>query len=410
MAPTLSAEGKAKLDQILKSNVEAGDIPGSTFAVATPDANAPLIYWGTAGDRHFGDPSKGQINEDTVLQLMSMTKLVVTVAALQLVEQGKLSLDDPTLIEKTIPELCDMEILTEVTDGKPVTKKRTRPVTLRHLLTHTNGSGYDLMVPLLGEWAKATGHKGVFANNLSISSFQSPLIFEPGQGWNYSLGLDWTGILIERVTGQSLDAYFKEHIFNPINAKTLTFTPTPKHYENLQTPTTRDDKDKLFAFPGARETTLESIEGQASGGAGLYGTARDYLIFLQAVMRCKEPGGIISPESYKLIYTEQRPEAPEGTYEGQYGFAALIPHIHPDLVKNKQLGHSLGGFISKADSPHGRKAGTDWWEGIYKTFYWMDPTTGVCGVFTTQLFRFGIPDHFEKVFNDLERTLYDNLS
>ncbi|KLT43858.1 beta-lactamase/transpeptidase-like protein [Cutaneotrichosporon oleaginosum] len=364
MAPTLSAEGKAKLDQILESEVASGEIPASTFAVATADANAPPIYWGVAGDRHFGDPSKGQINEDTVLQLMSMTKLVVTVAALQLIEKGKLSLDDPAVIEKNLPELWKLEILTEMKDGKPVTRKRTKPITLRHLLTHTNGTGYDLMVPLLGEWAKATGHKGVFASNLTIGSFESPLIFEPGEGWNYSLGLDWAGILIERVSGQSLDAYFKEHIFKPIGANTITFAPEAKHYENLQTPTMRDENLKVFAFPGARETAPEKIVGQASGGAGLYGTAKDYLRFLQAVMRSKEPGGIISPESYKLIFSHQLPDAPEGTYAGQYGFAALIPHIHPDLINNKKIGHSLGGFYAQADSPHGRKAGTTWWEGM----------------------------------------------
>ncbi|GMK56287.1 hypothetical protein CspeluHIS016_0301270 [Cutaneotrichosporon spelunceum] len=410
MAPTLSAAGKAKLDQILKSNTESRDIPGSTFAVATPDADASLVYWGTGGDRVFGDPSKGQIDEDTVLQLMSMTKLAVSVAALQLVEQGKLTLDDPALIEKVLPELCKQDLLTAVTDGKLETKKRTQPITLRHLLTHTNGSGYGLMVPLLGQWSQATGHKGVFAPNLTVGSFESPLIFEPGQGWNYSLGLDWAGVLIERVTGQTLDEYFKQHIFGPINASTLTFAPTPKHYENLQAPTMRDENDKLFAFPGVRETSPESIKGQNSGGAGLYGTARDYLRFLQAVMRSKESGGIISPESYKLIFTNQLPDAPEGTFDMQYEFAKLVPHIHPDLIEKKQLGHSLGGFLSKADSPIGRKAGTDWWEGIYKTFYWMDPTTGICGVFTTQLFRFSEPDYFEKVFNDLESTLYDNLS
>lgn len=307
-----------------------------------------------------------------------MTKLVVSIAALQLVEKGKLSLDDPAIIEKELPELMKLDIVTAVENGKPVTQKRTKPITLRHLLTHTGGTGYDLMVPLLGEWAKATGHPGVFASNLSISSFEVPLVFEPGGGWNYSLGLDWAGILIERVTGQSLDAYFKEYIFKPANASTLTFAPTQKHYDNLQTPATRDENGKIFAFPGVRETAPEKIKGQASGGAGLYGTARDYLRVLQAVMRSKEPGGILSPESYKLLFTDQLPKAPDGTFQMQYEFAKMIPHIHPDLISKNQLSHSLGGFISKADSPHGRKAYTAWWEGIYKTFYWMDPTTGIC--------------------------------
>jgi len=309
---------------------------------------------------------------------MSMTKLIVSLAAIQLVEKGVLSLDDPAVIEKNLPELVNLDIVTEVKDGKATYKKRTQPITLRHLLTHTNGTGYDVMAPLLGEWAAANGMSGaVFSKNLSVKSFEQPLLFEPGQGWNYGLGLDWGGILVERVTGQSLEDYSQQNIFKPVGASTLTFNPGPKHYEHLQAVTTRDDSGKLFVFPGIRDTSPEPITGQASGGAGLFGTARDYLRVLQGILASQKPGGIISPESFKLIFSNQLPKAPEGTYQGQYDFARLIPHISPELIDGKALTHSLGGFVCTKDSPNGRKTGSDWWEGIYKTFYWMDPTTGV---------------------------------
>jgi methyl acetate hydrolase len=308
---------------------------------------------------------------------MSMTKLVVTIAALQLLDAGKVSLDDPELITKHLPELVKLDILRAVTDGVPAYTKRTKPITLRHLLTHTSGLGYDIMVPMLGEWVAATGAPASFAKNPTVKSFEHPLLFEPGTAWNYSLGLDWAGVLVERITGQTLEQYFQDNIFKPVGAKTLTFTPTPVHYERLQAVTARTEDLKLVVFPGIRDTSPEAIVGQASGGAGLYGTARDYLRVLQGVLASAQPGGLVSPESYKLIFSDQLPKAGEDKFAGQLGFAQLIPHIHPSLVENKQIRHSLGGFLSTADSPVGRKAYSDWWEGIYKTFYWMDPTTGV---------------------------------
>lgn len=365
--PTLSAETKQKLDSILKENVDSHEIPASTFAVATADPKADPIYFNAYGDRVFGDASKGQIDEDTVLQLMSMTKLVVSVAALQLVAAGKLSLDDPEIINKHLPELLTLKIIKSADDAGT---ERQKPITLRHLLTHTNGTGYDVMVPLLGEWAKKHGHAGVFESNATVKTFELPLIFEPGTAWNYSLGLDWGGILIERVTGQSLDEYFKEHIFGPLGAETLTFIPGDKHYKNLQQVVTRDAEKKLVVFPGIRETAPEKVKGQASGGAGLYGTSRDYLRFLQGILRSQQPGGILPPDLTKLLFSNQLPEAPKGTFKGQYDFANLIPHIDPALVANGQLTHSLGGFLTEADSKWGRKAGTMHWEGIYKSFYW----------------------------------------
>lgn len=262
---------------------------------------------------------------------MSMTKLVVSLSALQLVEAGKLTLDDPDLIAKYLPELGTLPILTAIEDGKAVEHKATKRITLRNLLTHTNGTGYDVMVPLLGEWVKLNNAGTIIATDLTVKSFELPLIFEPGEGWNYSLGLDWTGILIERVTGQSLEDYFQEHIFKPVGATTLTFTPKEDDYKRLQQVTTHDPTDhKLIIFPGIRDCTPGSAKGQASGGAGLYGTARDYLRVLQGVMASAKPGGIISPESFKLLFTNQLPEAPAGTFQGQSDFARFIPHISPE--------------------------------------------------------------------------------
>lgn len=318
--------------------------------------------------------------DQPVLQLMSMTKLVVSIAALQLVEAGKLSLDDPAVVAKYLPELAELPILTAVEDGKAVTQKATKQTTLRHLLTHTSGSGYDAMVPLLGEWAKLNNAQTVIGADLSVDSFKLPLLFEPGQGWNYSLGLDWGGVLIERVTGQSLEKYFQQHIFKPLGITTLTFNPGAEHFAKLQQVVTHNPTDNsLMIFPGIRDCSgPDAIKGQASGGAGLYGTARDYLRLLQGVMASsKSAGGILTPDSVKLLFTNQLPPGPDGTFQGQYDFARFIPHIDAKLIDGGKLTHSLGGFVCTEECAHGRKKDSLWWEGIYKTFYWLDPATGV---------------------------------
>ncbi|GFZ52308.1 hypothetical protein JCM24511_10081 [Saitozyma sp. JCM 24511] len=376
--PTVTPATKQKLDAILKKHVDLGLIPAATFAVATADSKAEPLYFKAEGDKVFGQPDKGQINEDTILQLMSMTKLMVSLAVLQLVDAGKLTLDEPAIFEKYLPELGKLPIVGAVQDGKSVEHPATKKITVRQILTHTNGTGYDVMVPALGEWVKVNNKATVISTNLTVESFELPLIFEPGEGWNYSLGLDWGGILVERVTGKSLEQYFQENIFKPSGVTTLTFTPPDEAYIKLQQVVTHDPIDnKLVVFPGIRDCSPGSAKGQASGGAGLYGTAHDYLRVLQ---------------------------------KGQYDFARLVPHIDVKLIDNAQLTHSLGGFVCTADSSHGRKTGSMWWEGIYKTFYWMDPLTGVTGVFTTQLFAFGVPNEpFDLVFNELERAFYDGL-
>lgn len=309
---------------------------------------------------------------------MSMTKLMVSLAVLQLVDAGKLTLDEPAIVEKYLPELGKLLIVGAVQHDKSVEHSATKKITVRQLLTHTNGTGYDVMVPVLGEWVKANNKATVISTDLTVESFELPLIFEPGEGWNYSLGLDWGGILVERVTGKSLEQYLQENIFKPSGATTLTFTPPDEAYNKLQQVVTHNPIDnKLVVFPGIRDCSPGSAKGQASGGAGLYGTARDYLRVLQKVMASNKPRGIISPESYSLLFTNQLPKAPGGTFQGQYDFARLFPHIDVKLIDNAQLTHSLGGFVCTADSSHGRKTGSMWWEGIYKTFYWMDPSTGV---------------------------------
>lgn len=245
-----------------------------------------------------------------------MTKFVTSLAALQLVEQGKIAIDDPSVIEKHLPELWEQKILTGFDDdGKPQLVDRKNPITLRHLLTHTSGLGYAFLRPdTLERYEKQEKLKGFLEPGVGVEAYVRPLLFEPGTHYAYGTGVDWAGILVMRLTGQTLDEYFHEHIFGPlgIGKEELTFYPTDTVKSRLQAMTARAaaTQGHIVLYPGWRPLAKFSpnMIGLQSGGAGMVGTLRAYLKFLSGILRCQEPGGVISPETFKLVFTDQMPE------------------------------------------------------------------------------------------------------
>ncbi|TXT10789.1 hypothetical protein VHUM_02294 [Vanrija humicola] len=372
MAPTISPRGKAALDAALADAVADPLIPAVFFGVTT--ASGP-IYLSCGGERVLGEPAKGAVTEDTMLQLWSMTKLVTSVACLQLVERGVLSLDDEALVATHLPELAAQRILTgHSAAGDELWAERTTPITLRHLLNHTSGLPYPDMPEIITRWQKEHGHPWYFAPNGTVDNFNVPLEFEPGAGWSYGLGIDWAGFLIERVTGDTLAAYFQKHIFEPLGITSLTFIPTPEVHQLLMKETWRDAAGNLIqANPDTRLLDPATIK-VFSGGAGLLGTAKDYLRFLQGLLASQAPGGIISPASIRLLFTNTLPadrsarhyadmEAFMGSW-GTYDFSA-------------DIGFSVGLAVNGKDAKSGRKAGSGAWGGMAKTDFWIDPASGI---------------------------------
>lgn len=319
-------------------------------------------------------------------------------------EKGIVSLDDPAIIEKTLPELCQLPVLT-YTDAGEQLSKRKNPITLRHLLTHTSGLAYGELDPILNRYM--TEHKIPPALSLAtgIEGFLLPLAFEPGTRWTYGLGIDWAGFLLERLTGEKLGDYFQKNIFAPLGIKSISFIPQPD-LKNQMGITGRDENGKLIKSPGLRGLDPSTVQIH-SGGGGLLGTGKDYLRFLQAVLASKQPGGIISPESYKLLFTNQLPPREQGTKH--YDDMKEFYDIWGTYDWNSDIGWGLGFSVNGKDSKYGRKAGSGTWLGICKTEYWLDPATGIAGFCGTQILSLVWPDAHAKVYTGFETAVYKAL-
>jgi len=243
-----------------------------------------------------------------------MTKLVTTVACLQLVDRGVLSLDDATLVPKHLPELDAQKILTYTDEDKEVLTPRHSALTLRHLLTHTSGLAYPELNECVGRYAKEHGIASSFTMDTDISPFVVPLLFEPGTRWAYGPRIDWAGSLLERITGQKLSAYFDANIFAPLGITSLTFYPTPDINARELQLCGGDASGALVHAESMR--TLDSAKIQIEiGGAGLVGTLRDYIHFLRGVLAFKSGagGGLLSPESFALRFCSRTLSRPART-------------------------------------------------------------------------------------------------
>src|SRR5881409_1752505 len=205
----------ARIDGVLKQAVDAKEVPG-VVAMATTDKG--VLYEGAFGLRALDGTAA--MTPDTVFRIASMTKAIASVAAMQLVEQGKLKLEEP------VPTIDSWLGLPQVLDGfdasgAPKLRPAKRPITLRHLLTHTAGFTYDIWHADTGRYVKATGlpHRSTG----KVASLRTPLAFDPGDRWLYGIHIEWVGRLIETLSAQPLEDYFRERIFGPLGMKDTTY-------------------------------------------------------------------------------------------------------------------------------------------------------------------------------------------
>src|SRR5262249_24782834 len=214
---------------------------------------------------------------DTIFRLASMTKAVTSVAAMQLVEQGKLQLDQP--IGNVLPELAAPQVLEGFDEsGTPRLRPAKRPITLRHLLTHTAGFGYEVWDPDLVRYVKASGTPSTSTGKLA--SLRLPLVFDPGDRWEYGINLDWAGRAIEAVSGQPLEVYFRQRIFAPLGMADTVCWLSPAQQSRLVSAPQPKPGGSVGPTPPPPPPWREFW----SGGGGLYSAGRDYLVFLQMLM------------------------------------------------------------------------------------------------------------------------------
>lgn len=391
-------------DQILEKYTSLGELPLAIGIIVTK--NDGLVYSNGFGLRDVTDKSS-VVTKDTVVAFYSTTKAITTTALVQLIESGKIdSLDDP--VEKYVPEIKDIKLLTGFeADGTPILVEAKNKPTLRHLVTHTAGFSYTFFSHKYLDYSKATGKGNIL--NSKWDEFTTPFINEPGTKWHYGVNIDWVGKVVESVSGQTLDAYCKEHIFKPLGASSLTFVRGADQYAN---------QAEIHARIGEKEfKPLKGIHPEIpefhAGGHGVWGRLEDYLKFLEIFLHeGKSPSTgaqILKPQSIEnYSFKNLLPEGVKVTSSLEESQPEFSKFVSFDPYGDKQS-WTASFHKTDIDLPTGRSAGSYNWAGLPNLYYWIDPVKGIAGMFATQVFPFFDPAAL-KAFGEFETAAYEKYA
>jgi CubicO group peptidase (beta-lactamase class C family) len=390
-AMTSQAQAHQQIDEVLRGAVEAGEVPGVVGVAATESGP---IYQGAFGVRELG--TGRAMTLDTVFRIFSMTKAITCVAAMQLVEEGRLGLDAP--VPAIDPALGAPQVLEGFhSDGTPRLRPARRPITLKHLMTHTAGFTYEFWNADTLRYVETTGTPRMMSGRLA--ALRRPLAFDPGARWEYGINIDWVGRIVEAVSGQSLDAYLRDRVFTPLGMEDTGFVPTPEQHARQASVHQRQADGSLVAQPLPPPAIPEFF----AGGGGLRSTARDYLSFLQMLLHGGSFDGarLLRPETVALIGENQIGDLPAGIMKTCD--RALSNDV--DFFPGAKIRWSLGGMFNLEPGPNGRSAGTVGWGGLANSYYWLDPARRIAGVILTQILPFADPVAVN-LYGRFERAVY----
>lgn len=363
-----------QMSSALREPAESGAIPGVVAAAANAGGT---IFEAAFGKRDLG--TGAPMTVDTVVWIASMTKAVTGTCAMQLVEQGKLSLDEP--IATILPELGRVQVL-EGFDaaGKPRLRAARGAITLRHLLTHTSGFAYELWNAEILRYLEVTGTPGIVTcRNAALSL---PLVADPGERWEYGISIDWVGKAVEAVSGVKLDRYMRENLFEPLGMSDTTFRLTDEQRRRRATVHARTS-DGLTVT----DTELPQDPEFHMGGGGLYSTVSDYLKFTQMILHAGQFNGVrvLQPETVALMSTNAMGSLTCNVMK------SAVPPATNDVEFLAGMKWGLSFLINPDKLPTGRSAGSLAWAGLANSYYWIDPARKVTGVFATQILPFFDP-------------------
>ena len=387
-------QSNAQIDQILRQKSDAKEIPG---VVAMAANSKEVIYQGAFGKR---DLSKDDaMTPDSVFWIASMTKAVTAAAGMQLVEQGKLSLDAP--VGKVLPDLASPQVMEGFdANGKPKLRPAKNPITLRHLMTHTAGFAYDMWNGDMVQYLEKTGTPGV--TTCKNDALKTPLMTDPGTRWEYGTNIDFVGKAVEAASGKRLDAYLRDHMFTPLGMTDTGFKIGDAQRKRLVGMHARGPDGSLAPIP----FELEQDPEFHMGGGGLYGTAADYIKFTRMILNKGSGNGnhVLKPETIALMGQNHIGDINMGKMTSAVAFATNDVDLYPDMVKK----WGLSFLINTARTPEGRSAGSLAWAGLANTYYWIDPARDVTGVILMQVLPFADGKCLE-AFAGFERGVYAGL-
>lgn len=365
------------IDEVLRKPIEAGFVPG-VVALAADDRG--VFYQGAFGRRAIDKPEPITLN--SVFRIASMTKAVTGTAAMQLVEQHRIGLDQP--IGDVLPVVKNVKVLEGFDpDGAPRLRDPRVPITLRHLLTHTSGYGYDIFNPDLRRYIEVVGLPSILSHKNEF--LRVPLLFDPGAGWEYGIGIDLTGKVVEAVSGQPLEAYFRHHIFEPLKMRDTSFLLNDDMARRLVGAHARgsDGKPAPISFESPHDADFHA------GGAGLFSTGPDYLAFTRMLLAGGTLDGaqILKQETVELMARNAIGDLEVPMMRSNNPALALEVETFPGQVKK----WGLTFLINTKDVEGFRAAGSLTWGGIHNTFFWIDLKRRITAVAMMQILPIGDP-------------------
>jgi methyl acetate hydrolase len=384
-APTLPQQGASAISAVIKAATDRGDVPGVAVAVVNKDG---LLYNEAAGKSRTA--TNTPMAKDTIFNMASMTKPVTSVAIMMLVDQGKLKLDDP--VATYLPTWKDPVVISKFNDADASyeTRPAKRPITIRHLLTHTSGLGYGFASPMLTKIMK----------NTKKTELDLPLLFDPGESWAYGPSTRVLGHVVEAISGQTIDAFLESKILSPLGMHDTSYLVPATKYARVVAINRRGNDGKFVEqpVPGVIPATVQ-------GDGGLYGTPSDYGLFLRMLLNRGTLNG-------KRILTEKSART---MLESHTGTVVVKEQHSADLAlsRNFPVGADkdtwgLGFQLAAATQSNRRSPGSGTWAGIFNTHFFIDPAKEIGVVVMMQTLPF-YDEASMKVYAGVEEAAYRNL-
>jgi len=393
MSTTLQASGDAILHKIV---AEGQRVPG---VVAMATDRKGTIYEGAAGKRVLGQDA--DMTTDSVFAIFSTTKAITGTAVLQLVEEGRVDLDAPA--KTYAPDIGKLQVLDGFdADGKPRLRAPKRDITTRMLLLHTAGFGYDFFNENYNRLAREHGQPSVIT--ATKASINTPLLFDPGERWEYGSNIDWAGQVVEGVTGKRLGEVMQERIFAPLGMADTGFFITPSMRSRLTRIHQRGADGSLTPLNDLELTQEPEVH---MGGHGLYSTVGDYCRFIRMWLNdgAGEGGRVLKRET--VLLAEKN-----GLGDKKIkGLPGVIPSLSNDaeFFPGMSKSWALSFMVNDVDAPTGRPAGALAWAGLANLFYWIDRQNGIGGFWATQILPFADPTSVTG-YIEFETAAYQSLA